>query len=151
VIFFLKKFNDHIHHWGYSFENNGKLLNETNTCTIDNFLFAFWVMSEIIPAFLEKIQLNETTNAIKEIVSHIDSNNWDKAKQILFLKVMRKDIRKYKRSISFYGEVETFFFLFLLGYQNNSLIQIWKNCCTNNGNTIINEDSKKIKFRSAKK
>jgi hypothetical protein len=141
---FLKEFNAHIPHWGGTFENNGKRFNVTNTCTIDNYLFAFWVMSKISPGFLEKIQPNETTNAIKEIVSHIDMNNWDKAKQTWFLKVMRKDISKYKRSINFYGEVETFFLQYVLGYQNHSLIQICTNSCSNNGNTIITEDSKII-------
>ncbi len=66
-------------------------------------------MSKIIPCFLEKIQPNETTSAIKETVSHIDMNNLDKAKQTWFLKVMRKDRSNSKEVLIFMVKLKRFF------------------------------------------
>ena len=34
---------------------NGKQVQYINSCTIDNHLFAFWVMSKLIPQFKERI------------------------------------------------------------------------------------------------
>ena len=52
----------------------------------------------------------ELTNNIIEIVFHIDNTDWDQVKLTWFLKVMKKDISKYKRSVvSFFGEVDVFF------------------------------------------
>jgi hypothetical protein len=52
---FLKAFDSHIPYWGGKFKYNGKILTATNTCTIDYYLFAFWVLKQIIPTSLDKI------------------------------------------------------------------------------------------------
>ena len=144
---FLKAFDSHIPHWGGKFKYNGKILTATNTCTIDYYLFAFWVLKQIIPTLIEKMAPGELTNNIKEIVNHIDNNDWDQAKLTWLLKVMKKDISKYKRSVvSFFGEVENFFLKYVIGYQNHSLIQNCSNNCAFNGNTIITENSEIIRL-----
>jgi len=47
-------FNEHIPKWGAKIELNGRKFNVTDTCSIDYFLFGFWIASKR-PNFLRSI------------------------------------------------------------------------------------------------
>jgi hypothetical protein len=87
-------FNAHIPIWGGQFTFQKKKLNVTNTCTIDNYLFAFWVLKKIIPYFEKRLpqqsiqSINEQSIQLKEIISNIKNKNWYGARQIWYTKIM---------------------------------------------------------------
>jgi hypothetical protein len=77
----VKSFNSIIPPWGGYFKQDERIIMVVNTCTIDNYLFAFWVMSQIVPNFLERLPPLEQTIAIKTIVNYIDTKDWNMARQ----------------------------------------------------------------------
>ena len=64
----------HIPHNGGYFDFNGTKVQVINTCTIDNYLLALWIMSKIIVLFQEKLQSTKISEALKEIIYFIDTN-----------------------------------------------------------------------------
>jgi hypothetical protein len=78
--------------WGGYFKQDERIIKVVNTCTIDNYLFAFWVMSQIVPNFLERLPPLEQTIAIKTIVNNIDTKDWNMAEKLVHF----KNAEKYK-------------------------------------------------------
>ena len=52
---FMTEFASHIPYWGGHFTLISQKIIVSNTCTIDYYLFSFWVMNKIIPAFIQKL------------------------------------------------------------------------------------------------
>ena len=111
-----------------------------NTCTIDNYLFSFWVLNKIIPNFEVKLPELEQSNQLKEIFTNIEKKNWNEARKIWYTKIMHADLSE-KTEIDFYGEVEEFFLKHIYIFQTHSLIQKCSDSCIYNGNLILSDKS----------
>ena len=72
----LPDFSEHLPKWGAKFSFRRSLVNAVHTCTIDNYLFALWVLSKIAIKLIEKI----------------DSLQWDSARQLWYTDIMGKKI-----------------------------------------------------------
>ena len=107
---------------GYFIKNNGDVIKVINTCTIDNYLFAFWVLSKLKSNFIETLSELEHAEALKEIIHNIDIYNWNNARQIWYTKVMKINFGDEK-VISFFGTVEDKFLKYFYNYQKHDLIQ----------------------------
>jgi hypothetical protein len=73
----IPKFTSHIPFWGGYFTHQGKKISVTNTCTIDSYLFSFWVLSKIIPHFVEKLPPLQETKVLEEIIINIQNKVWN--------------------------------------------------------------------------
>jgi hypothetical protein len=67
---------------GLSFKINSNEIEMTNTCTIDNFLFALFVLSKLVDYNL--INNFPLTSKIKQIVNFIEQKDWSNAKKYGF-------------------------------------------------------------------
>ena len=146
----IHNFNATIPFWGGYFHQHDRRIKVVNTCTIDNYLFAFWVMSKIVPDFLERLPLLEQTNAMKIIIKNIDSKDWNLARQNWYTLIMKKNININQEQIDFFGEVEVFFLNYIYTYQTHSLLQKCKLNCVFNGNLILSDHSDIIAFAKLK-
>ena len=121
----------------------------TNTCTIDNFLFSFWVLFKIVPDFIESKRLLNHTETIIEIIENIQNYNWNKAKELWILKVMLYNGTVKDNSISLFGSESTHFLDYLSEYQEHKFIQSCQISCQKNGKDI-RDDSDKIFFKNCR-
>ena len=142
-------FIGHLPRWGGFFVINGKKIEVINTCTIDNYLFGFWILYKIMPNFVERIPKPEQSEFIKEIIHKIDDYQWDNARKIWYLNIMKKKISN-KRKINFYGTVEDFFIKFMYEFQKHSLILSCSNNCKLNKKEIISEQADIIQIGKSK-
>jgi hypothetical protein len=106
-------------------------------------LFAFWVASKVNPSFLQQIPLLNNTEAIKSIVAKIDNLEWNDAKELWILNIMKYD-EKEKRAISLFGSESNRFLRHIQEYQKHILIQFCSPECNQNGNVIVQENCDKI-------
>ena len=134
---------------GYFYKRNGQKIVVTNTCTIDNYLFALWVLSKLIQNFNFNLPNLDHTSTLNEVVHNIDIYNWNNARQLWYTNIMKKNIRN-KRELSFFGTVEDFFLKYMYIYQKHDLIQKCSKNCINNGNIIISEQSDILHFGKIK-
>jgi hypothetical protein len=139
----ISMFKPYVPFWGGIIKFKGKVVNITNTCTIDNLLFAFWVASKVNPSFLQQIPLLNNTEAIKSIVAKIDNLEWNDAKELWILNIMKYD-EKEKRAISLFGSESNRFLRHIQEYQKHILIQFCSPECNQNGNVIVQENCDKI-------
>ena len=130
----------HVPPWGGKFSYKGFEINVINTCTIDNYLFSFWVLNKLIPRFSERILQIRQSEAIQEIINDIESHQWDNARQNWYTKVMLKDISN-KKQIDFFGTVQEHFIQYMYIYQTHDLIQDCSKDCIYNGNLIVSDNS----------
>ena len=147
---FISDFKTHVPFWGANITYKKKLVYVTNTCTIDNFLFAFWVLFKIVPDFFEKILPLDQRETIIEIVEKIQNNDWNEAKELWIIKVMKYNRRIKDGTISLFGSKSSHFLDYLSKYQEHKLIQSCKTRCSENGKAI-RDDSDKIFFRFVRK
>lgn len=136
----------HIPRWGGYFMNNEKKIKIINTCTIDNYLFALWVMSKLMPLFNDAIPKLVHTEAILDIIKHIDQYDWDFARQIWYEKVMKLNVTVAKGTINFYGSVENFFLKYMYDFQCHDLLQMCSSSCILNRNLIVSENASVLHF-----
>ncbi len=71
-----------------------KIVTISDTCTIDNFLFAFWVMFKVNNDLIEGFKSfnNEQYDIIKDIIDKIENHNWNKAQELWIIKIMKYKI-----------------------------------------------------------
>jgi len=81
-------FTEHIPKWGAKIELNGRKFNVTDTCSIDYFLFGFWIASKR-PNFLRSIPELQKTEDLKRIIAYIEDLNWDKGREKWIEKIIR--------------------------------------------------------------
>jgi hypothetical protein len=110
-----------------------------NTCTIDNFLFAFWVISKLDQRLIQFLSESDITATLKKIIIEIDNIQWDSARQIWYPEVMKQKIAK--QEISFLGTVQEFFIKFLYHYQQHDTIQQCMEGCLKNKTEVFHRDS----------
>jgi hypothetical protein len=112
-------------------------------------LFSFWVLSKIIPEFEENLQSLTHRDTIIEIIINIENLNWNRAKELWILDVMKYNERIRDNTISLFGSENNRFLKFLSIYQEHALIQSCNTLCKENGR-IIREDADKMFFRKSK-
>jgi hypothetical protein len=123
----ISSFTDHIPSWGGTFLFGRYRAKVVNTCTIDNYLFALWVISKIDIRLIEIFPVSEITFSFKKIINKIESNEWDSARLIWYTEVMKRKITN--KEISFFGTVQDFFIKYLYQFQQYDLIQKCKVDC----------------------
>jgi hypothetical protein len=138
-------FSSHIPNWGGFFTYKYKKITVVNTCTIDNYLFSFWVLNQIIPNFIAKFPKLEQTNKIGEIITNIANNEWNRARQNWYSKIMKEDLSKVSE-VDFYGEIEEYFFKYINIFQTHNLIQKCTENCVYNKNMILSDNSSIVEF-----
>ena len=139
-------FAAHIPRWGgYFIKKNDAKITVINTCTIDNYLFALWVLSKLMSNFHQLNAFLEHTDALNEIILNIEMFNWNNARQIWYTKVMKLNYRN-KKKLCFFGTVEDMFLKYMYSYQTHDLIQNCSIDCIYNGNTLISEKSDLLQF-----
>ena len=102
--------NQNFPKWGAVINfNDQKNIFVSDTCTIDNFLYAFWILSHIVPNFLIKIPSFPQTNILKEIIIEIDKNDWNKVRELWITKMMQSSVKVVRQRISLFGTESEFF------------------------------------------
>ena len=98
----LPTFVAHIPSLGGQFlKNNGQKIVLTNTCTIDNYMFSLWVLSKLIPEFFSRLTQHNHSTILTEIIHNIDNYNWNNAKMLWYIDIMKMNLRN-KKNISFF-------------------------------------------------
>jgi hypothetical protein len=80
-------FESRIPQWGANIVLNGTEIEVTNTCTIDYFLFAIWILNKINPICIESLPNIEIAAALKKIIRFVDVNKWDLVRQVWVIEV----------------------------------------------------------------
>jgi hypothetical protein len=142
----MSDFNKHIPKWGANFYYKNQLIDVSNTCTIDNFLFAFWVLSRIVPNFIEKMPKLNHRDTLVYIITNIENYDWNKAKKLWIINVMKNEIDLEKKSLSLFGSEHDQFLEFLKDFQCYKITQACSPDCSHNGKAI-QEYSNKIFFK----
>jgi hypothetical protein len=117
-------------------------------------MFALWVLFKQVPNFLTNIPLTEQTPILKDILLNIDLFNWNMAKQLWIVNIMKYDkktstvldeySKKNQPTLSMFGS-ERGRFLQFLKYQLHELLQLCEPSCIKN-RYIIRNDSEIIYF-----
>jgi hypothetical protein len=141
-------FKAHVPLWGGDIMYRNKPVSVTNTCTIDYYLFSLWVLSKIVPNFIENLPNLKHRDKIIEIISNIESLNWNGAKELWILDVMKYNENVKNNTISLFGSEDNRFLQFLSEYQEHALIQSCNISCRENGK-VIREDASKIFFKKS--
>ncbi len=89
----VSQFTNHVRYWGALIRYNRERFQVTNTCNIDYYLLAFWVMDVLIPDFSNNIPQLALASQNKEIIRYIDLLEWNMAREIWILYVMRYNLR----------------------------------------------------------
>ena len=133
---------------GYYTKTCGTKIPVINTCTIDNYLFALWVLSKLMFNFETRFRnlKPELKNTILEIIQNIDIYNWDLARQLWYSKVMKMNLGKRQKRINFFGTLERFFLQYMYCFQKHDLIQKCSTNCNNDGTYILGEHSELLHF-----
>ena len=124
-----QEFQAHIPKWSaeitYKGINNIKVV---NTCTIDYFLLALWSL-ESRHSFLKNLTLLEPTAILKEIIANIDKLNWNRARELWIVDIMKYAKNPTSSSISLFGSEYEMFVKYLLIYQIHDAVQICDHTC----------------------
>ena len=145
-----EQLNRYIPKWGAQIKNcEFKNVHVSNTCTIDYYLFCFFILYKTMPRFIETIPELEPTIFLKEIIKSIDALDWNKAKEIWILKIMKLNINKFN-SISLFGTEYDMFVKYLEKFQLHQLKKKCINKCSENDKTI-RDDADKLYFKKEKK
>jgi len=147
----IQTYQPHVPFWGGNIKYKEKLVKLTNTCTIDNLLYAFWVAHKNEDSFLEQIPFLNQTETIKQIVMNINGLEWNKAKELWITKIMHYNEEIRKKSITLYGSESNRFISHINEYQKHHLIQICSENCNRNRNVIIQSNCDKIYFKKINK
>jgi hypothetical protein len=147
-IFSFNEFKSAVPKWGGSINYKNKIVTISDTCTIDYFLFAFWVMFKVNNDLIEgfKSYNNEQYDIIKDIIDKIENHNWNKAKELWIIKIMKYKISSSIKNISLFGSEDLMFFSYLSKYQEYQIVQKCQPTCINN-NSIYRSSSTYIFFR----
>ena len=146
--FSFEEFKSAVPKWGGTINSQKKIITISNTCTIDYYLFAFWVMFKVNNDLLEgfKSYNNEQYDIIKAIIDQIQNINWNQAKEMWILKMMKYKIRSSLKNISLYGSEDVMFFSYISKYQEYQMVQKCQPTCIKN-NSIYRSTSTYIFFQ----
>jgi hypothetical protein len=110
-------FESRIPKWGANIVLNKTEIEVTNTCTIDYYLFAMWILNKIHPIFIESLHNKEITAALKKIIRFVDVNKWDLVRQVLVIEVLKKTETTASYEISLFGSLSEAIIKYFLPYQ----------------------------------
>jgi hypothetical protein len=136
----------HIPKWGMQIAYNNKNLVVTNTCSIDYYLLALWVLSKIRSENIKNIPILFTLSMkLEKIISLIERLNWKEARKIWIFEVLNIEDRitsnKNIRTLSLFGTESNMVINPFYVYQSYNLYQICSGNCENNGSLISNDSS----------
>lgn len=140
----IPQFTAHKPNWSAIVNFDGRIIKLENTCSIDNYLFALWVLSKIVD--FRRMPNLEHTPVLKDIISKIDDLEWDKAREVWVKNIMKWSPGRQNK-LCLYGSEFSRFIKYLHEYQRHELIQLCVTSCILNGNTIIRRDSEHIFFK----
>ena len=106
-------------------------------------MFAFWVLEKLLPDFSENIPDLEKTPLLKEIIQAIDIYDWNKAKEIWIVQIMKYTNIPIQNTISMFGSVNNRFIRYLSEYQRYKVYQTCDSC---NQNRIEIRESNHLDF-----
>jgi len=143
--FDMNNLKNHVPKWGANITYKNQKVYLFNTCTIDNFLFAFWILYIKNKNFLN-LQMNQTSRTLIRIVKYIDELNWDKAREIWVNDIMKYNEVPINYTISLFGSDRERFYSYLHSFQEHSVTQLCSPNCEDY-NKIIYQDSVEISFQ----
>lgn len=142
------EFRDHIPAWSARINYKGlKNVFVSNTCSIDYYLFAMWYLNKQKATLLSEIGLYEK---LENIITNIDNYNWDRARELWIVDIMKYDKKPSRNSISMFGSPDEMFLDFINEIQNHQVVQLCNEKCINN-NTILLEDENNLFFKEKQK
>lgn len=147
----IKTYKLHVPFWGGNIKYKNKSVRVINTCTIDNFLYAFWVAYKIEATFFERMPSLEHTETIKSIIMNINNLNWNQAKEFWITKIMKYNEKIANKEITLYGSESNRFIRHINEFQKHILVQVCGANCSKNKNVIIQRDCDKIYFKKIQK
>jgi hypothetical protein len=138
VVSTISVFEDHIPDQRTSINFNGESMRVINSCNIDYFLFSFWVLSKLLPyRFVRQIPKLRYAKEIKNIIKHINSNDWNKAKEVWINNVI--NYLPDADQINLYGTERDNFLQYLSQFQIYDKIQYCSSNCQRNKLTIFKD------------
>ena len=140
-------------YWGANIWYRGqkKKVFVSNTCTIDYYLFAFWLQNKILPDFISKIPNINKCSLIVRIIEQIDMIKWNEAKEIWVNEVMQLMEEPKKNSISLFGSEYERCLKYLSEFQIHRLLQQCQTSCSNHETVIIQNESDNLFFKKEKR
>jgi hypothetical protein len=145
----LEELDKRIPQWGANIQYRNKKVYVSNTCTIDYFLLALWVLNKKKPNIFDIILDLNVRESIKNIIEAIEKLNWDKAREIWIVNVMKYDKNPIENTISMWGQLHDRFVQFLLNEQTHNLRQFCNQNCISN-NQLVVEGEEILMFDNAK-
>jgi hypothetical protein len=144
----VNEFRSRVPKWGGIIDyNNRRGVNLVNTCNIDYFLLALWLMSKIQPNFVNRLPRIRITQDILQIIDYIERKNWNKAKEIFFTRVSRQRFTIVSNTLSTFGSERQMFLNHVSDFQKHSLIQVCSNGCIYNNIRVLRDDESDIYIR----
>lgn len=137
-------FQNHIPPWSAVINFNGERVKVKDTCTIDYLLLALWVINKINSNFINSLSSKGPTLIIKQIIEKIEIFDWNTARQLWIVNVMKFNINS--KNISLYGSEYEMFKKYVSIYQLYNLKQKCDKKCINN-NKISNKDGNILAFK----
>lgn len=146
--FDLDEFFSHVPQWGgILVDENYNLTNISiiDTCTIDYMLFALWVSCKLNKSIVESIKTfpdSTKGSVLLEIISNIESNNWNSAKSLWLLKIANSlDIDfNSNKSISTFGSEYEHFVKYIVPFQKFEMHIECSIGCINHNKTRLMTD-----------
>jgi hypothetical protein len=147
----LVEFISHVPVWGAKIIFRDKIVNVSNTCTIDYFLLALWVLHKRVPNFIEGIipQQELTLTLITQIIADIEDGFWDTARGLWILEVLK--LSPNSRDLSLFGSELKRFFSYWIKNQKHDLVQICQESCSENKKLILETSKEHIYFKKDQK
>jgi hypothetical protein len=148
---FIENFKSHVPVWSAYISYKDKAdVYVSNTCTIDYFLLAYWVLNKIKPHYIDSIADLELKNRITKIIEKIDLFDWNMAREEWIVGVMKYDKSPIANTISMWGSVHDRFAKYVIGLQTYSLRQLCDTDCMYS-NQIISSERQIMMFEKTKK
>lgn len=135
----------HVPKWGANITYKNHKVFLSNTCTIDNFLLALWVLYKKDNNFLNS-NMNNKSKTILRIVNNIDQLNWDMAREIWVNDIMKYNEVPIDNTISLFGSDRERFYSYLHIFQEHTVFQLCSQNCDEN-HKMVYKDSVEISFQ----
>ena len=132
-------FANHVPKWGGYFYYARKKYFITNTCTVDYLLLGIWTISQLKANFVLELPRISITEEVVKIIELIDKNDWNNAKKLLILDILK--INPNEKHISLFGTENEFFINFFSKYQNHFIKQQCSPNCYLNNSIYLNDSS----------
>jgi hypothetical protein len=141
----LNEFSRRIPVWGGTIEYNGvSNVRVTNTCTIDYFLLALWLIRKLQGNFAQRLPGIEKSQLLNQIVGYIENRNWNKAKEIYINRILEINLISYRNTVSLFGSEKRMFLNNMTEFQSHSIIQLCTEGCIFNNARVLRAGESEI-------